>query len=153
LLSRLVWTVFGSLLVSEALRFTTDWRPIIYAVLSLTVIRMVPVAVALIGPRLRLDTIALMGWFGPHRLASVVFTLLAFDDLTTAGKPIDTLVAVATWTILVSVFAHGLSAQPLSAWYARRLKAATEAHVELAELPEPRPRHTLLHGTSGGASS
>ena len=153
MLSRLVWTVFGSLLVSEALRFTTDWRPIIYAVLSLTVIRMVPVAVALIGPRLRLDTIALMGWFGPHRLASVVFTLLAFDDLTTAGKPIDIIVAVATWTILVSVFAHGLSAQPLSAWYARRLKAATEAHVELAELPEPRPRHTLLHGTSGGASS
>jgi NhaP-type Na+/H+ or K+/H+ antiporter len=145
LLSLLVWSIFGGLLVSEVLRFTSDWRPILYAILSLTVIRMIPVAIALIGLRLRADTIALMGWFGPRGLASVVFTLLAFDELTTAGKPIDTLVAVATWTILLSVFAHGLSAQPLSAWYARRLNAATEAHVELAELPELRPRRALLH--------
>jgi NhaP-type Na+/H+ or K+/H+ antiporter len=144
-LSMLVWSVFGGLLVSEALRFTTDWRPIIYAILSLTVIRMIPVAIALIGMRLRADTIALMGWFGPRGLASVVFTLLAVDELTTAGKPIDTLVAVATWTILLSVLAHGVSAQPLSAWYARRLNAATEEHVELAELPELRPRHRALH--------
>ena len=108
---------------------------------------------ALIGLRLRPDTIALMGWFGPRGLASVVFTLLAFDELTTAGKPIYTFVAVATWTILLSVLAHGLSAQPLSTWYARRLNAATEQNVELAELPELCPLHSLLHTTSGGASS
>jgi NhaP-type Na+/H+ or K+/H+ antiporter len=152
-LSLLVWSVFGALLVPAALRFTTDWRPILYAILSLTVIRMVPVAIALTGLRLRADTIALMGWFGPRGLASVVFTLLAFEQFETAGKPIDTLVAVATWTILLSVLAHGLSAQPLSAWYARRLRAATEQHVELVELPELRPRHVLLHLNSDGKSA
>jgi sodium/hydrogen antiporter len=143
-LSLLVWTVFGGLLVTEALRLTHDWRPIIYAVLSLTLIRMIPVAIAMIGMRLRPDTVALMGWFGPRGLASVVFTLLAFDAFTTASKPIDMLVAVATWTILLSVIAHGLSAQPLSMWYAQRLKEATQAHAELAELTELRPRRALL---------
>ena len=82
-----------------------------------------------------------MGWFGPRGLASVVFTLLAFVRLEQAGQPIDTLEAVATWTILLSVLAHGLSAQPLSAWYARRLKAAGGKPVELDEHPEKRQRH------------
>jgi NhaP-type Na+/H+ or K+/H+ antiporter len=145
LLSLLVWTIFGGVLLTNALTFTSDWRPILYAVLSLTLIRMVPVALALLGLGLRADTIALVGWFGPRGLASVVFTLLAFNELTAAGKPIDTLVAVATWTILLSVFAHGLSARPLSAWYARRLKAADARHVELVEFSELRPRHRVFH--------
>jgi NhaP-type Na+/H+ or K+/H+ antiporter len=140
-LSLLVWAIFGAILVPAALHNTTDWRPIVYAILSLTVVRMLPVALALIGTGLRPDTIALMGWFGPRGLASVVFTLLAFLRLEQAGQPIDTLEAVATWTILLSVLAHGLSAQPLSAWYARRLKAAGGQPVELVEPPETPPRH------------
>ncbi|HKC76335.1 MAG TPA: sodium:proton antiporter [Chloroflexota bacterium] len=142
ILSLLVWAIFGAVLLPEAFRNTTEWRPIVYAILSLTVVRMLPVALALIGTGLRPDTIALMGWFGPRGLASVVFTLLAFVRLEQAGRPIDTLEAVATWTILLSVLAHGLSAQPLSAWYARRLKAAGGKPVELVEPPETRPRHT-----------
>jgi len=140
-LSLLVWAIFGAVLVPEAFRNTTEWRPIVYAILSLTVVRMLPVALALIGTGLRPDTIALMGWFGPRGLASVVFTLLAFVRLEQAGQPIDTLLAVATWTILLSVLAHGLSAQPLSAWYARRLKAGGGKPVELVEHSERRQRH------------
>ena len=136
LLSLLVWTIFGALLLSAALTFTTDWRPILYAALSLTLIRMLPVALSLLGMGFRADTVAIIGWFGPRGLASVVFTLLAFEELTSAGKPIGTLVAVATWTILLSVFAHGLSARPLASWYARRLKAADTPQVELTELSE-----------------
>jgi len=145
-LSVLVWGIFGGLLVTKALDFTTDWRPIVYAVLSLTLVRMVPVALSMIGTRLRPDTIALMGWFGPRGLASVVFTLLAFLRFEEAGHPIDTLVAVAVWTILLSVVAHGVSAKPLAAWYARRLEAAQGSQVELVELPELRQRRHILSG-------
>lgn len=145
-LSLLVWGIFGAFLLPVALRFTADWRPITYAVLSLTVIRMAPVALALIGTHLRPDTVAIMGWFGPRGLASVVFTLLAFAQLQESGGPIDTLVAVASWTILLSVFAHGLTAQPLSAWYARRLAATGGKSAELLELPELRQRHHALGG-------
>jgi sodium/hydrogen antiporter len=149
LLSLLVWTIFGAVLVSSAFIFTHDWRPLLYAVLSLTVIRMLPVALALQGMGFRADTVAIIGWFGPRGLASVVFTLLAFEELTSAGEPIDTLVAVATWTILLSVFAHGLSARPLASWYARRLKAADASQVELTELSELPLRRRYFRRESG----
>jgi NhaP-type Na+/H+ or K+/H+ antiporter len=149
LLSLLVWTIFGALILSAAFTFTTDWRPILYAVLSLTLIRMLPVALSLLGMRFRADTVAIIGWFGPRGLASVVFTLLAFEELTAAGKSIDTLVAVATWTILLSVFAHGLSARPLASWYARRLKAADTLQGELTELSELPLRRRVFRRESG----
>jgi NhaP-type Na+/H+ or K+/H+ antiporter len=87
-----------------------------------------------------------MGWFGPRGLASVVFTLMAVERFTEVSRPVDTLVATATWTILLSVVAHGLSAMPLSAWYARRLAAAKEPPVELANMSEPRQRRSVLAG-------
>ena len=120
-LSLLVWGIFGAVLVTTVLRYNTSWRPILYAILSLTVVRMAPVALALRGVGLRRDTVSLMGWFGPRGLASVVFTLMALEKFTEANRPADLLIAAATWTILLSVVAHGLSATPLSAWYARRL--------------------------------
>jgi sodium/hydrogen antiporter len=135
-LSLLVWTIFGALLVPIAVSNTTDLRPIVYAVLSLTVIRMISVALSLKGAGLRRDTVLLMGWFGPRGLASVVFTLLALLSFEEVQRSSDTLVVVATWTILFSVLAHGLSAGPLSRWYARRLGAAQAGHVALQELPE-----------------
>jgi sodium/hydrogen antiporter len=143
-LSLLVWAIFGALLVTEAVQLTSDWRPILFAVLSLTLVRMIPVAVAMLGTGFRPDTILVMGWFGPRGLASVVFTLVAFVELEAAGKPIDTLVAAATWTILLSVVLHGLTAQPLSAWYARRLQRASGQPTELVELQELRGRHRAL---------
>ena len=77
---------------------------------------MLPVALALIGKHLRVSTLAFMGWFGPRGLASVIFTLIALDELKQSG-PLDTLVVVATWTILLSVVLHGISATPLAARY------------------------------------
>jgi NhaP-type Na+/H+ or K+/H+ antiporter len=145
-LSLLVWGIFGALLVSAVLSNMTDWRPILYAILSLTFVRMAPVALALRGVGLRRDTVSLMGWFGPRGLASVVFTLLALERFQEASRPADTLIAAATWTILLSVVAHGLSATPLSAWYARRLAAAKEPLVELAGLSELRERRSALTG-------
>ena len=143
-LSLLVWGIFGAVLVTTVLRYNTSWRPILYAILSLTVVRMAPVALALQGVGLRRDTVTLMGWFGPRGLASVVFTLLALERFQEASRPADTLIAAATWTILLSVVAHGLSATPLSGWYARRLAAAKEPPVELAGMSELPQRRGVL---------
>ena len=87
-----------------------------------------------------------MGWFGPRGLASVVFTLMALEKFTEANRPADLLIAAATWTILLSVLAHGLSATLLAAWYARRLEAAKEPLVELAGMAELRERRSALTG-------
>jgi NhaP-type Na+/H+ or K+/H+ antiporter len=98
--SFLVWSLFGALFVGELLTRGLSAQPILYAVLSLTVIRMVPVAIALIGTHLRRATVAFMGWFGPRGLASVVFSLLALEEIERGGAM---LLETVTWTILLPV--------------------------------------------------
>lgn len=147
LLSLFVWTIFGAVFVVPAALLAFDWRVVGYAVLSLTLIRMLPVALALIGVRFRRDTVGVMGWFGPRGLASVIFGLMAFDALTAASKEAELLASVVTWTILLSVLAHGLSAQPLAAWYARRLKSASAVAPELVEVQEIQVRRDVLLST------
>ena len=118
LLSLLVWLMFGVIAVAPALTGLT-WQTVAYAVLSLTVIRMLPVAVALTGARLGRPAVLFMGWFGPRGLASVVFGLLALEDLAEpAAKPVITVIA---FTVLLSVLAHGLTADPLARRYGPRL--------------------------------
>ena len=84
-----------------------------------------------------------MGWFGPRGLASVVFTLIAVEDLHHAAVATDVLVEVVVWTILLSVLAHGLSARPLARAYAGRLGRLSDL-PELEEAPEPRMRRRNL---------
>ena len=124
---------------------TGDIEPvaILYAVVSLTLVRMVPVAAALAGAGLRRDTVAFMGWFGPRGLASVVFMLIAVEELHGSGAVADGILEIATWTILLSVVAHGLSAGPLALEYGRRLHEVGDI-PELAEAPEPRIRRRTL---------
>jgi NhaP-type Na+/H+ or K+/H+ antiporter len=126
LLSIGVWTVFGAAFVGSLLLKLDDLRPILYATLSLTVVRMLPVAVALIGSRLALPTVAFIGWFGPRGLASIVFGILALDALTEAGVAGTTLAATVAWTVLLSVMAHGLTAGPLATRYGRWIDARRE---------------------------
>ena len=134
-----VWTVFGALFVGPVVTGDIEPLAILYAVISLTLVRMAPVAVALAGTRLRRDTVAFMGWFGPRGLASVVFTLIAVEELHGAGPIPEAIAELATWTILLSVLAHGVSAGPLANIYGRRVSAA--GHIpELVEAPEPRVR-------------
>ena len=91
----------------------------LYAVLSLTLVRMVPVALSLVGTRLGRDTVLFVGWFGPRGLASLVFALLGLEAL---GGVADEAVAVIAVTVLLSVVAHGFSAAPLAARYGRAAK-------------------------------
>ena len=138
-----VWTVFGAIFVGPVVTGDIEPVAILYAVISLTVVRMLPVAAALTGVGLRRDTVAFMGWFGPRGLASVVFTLIAFEDLHGAGPIADAIVEIATWTILLSVVAHGLSAGPFATAYGHRLHEAGDI-PELADMPEPRIRRRTI---------
>jgi sodium/hydrogen antiporter len=137
LVSLLVWLAFGAIAVAPAVE-VLNWQIVLYAVLSLTVIRMVPVMVALIGSGLDRATIALVAWFGPRGLASVVFCLLALEEL---GHPaVDHAAAVITITVLLSVVVHGATADPLASRYARYLarQAGQPAGAELPAIPERR---------------
>jgi NhaP-type Na+/H+ or K+/H+ antiporter len=112
-----VWFVFGLAVLAPALSYAT-WPMVFYAVLSLTVVRMLPVAVAALGSRQSWDTVALAGWLGPRGLASIVFGILAFDAI--GGPQSHLVLAAVAVTVAMSVLAHGLSAGPLATWYSAR---------------------------------
>ena len=118
LLALLMFFVFGAVIAGPALDELTG--PIAaYAVLSLTVVRMVPVAISLLGRHLRRDTVAFVGWFGPRGLASILFGLIVLEEIELAAG--SEIYLIVTWTVLLSVFAHGVTAAPLSARYGARL--------------------------------
>jgi NhaP-type Na+/H+ or K+/H+ antiporter len=114
----LSWLIFGAIAL-PTVKHWVEWRTVGYAVLSLTVIRMIPVAIALLGAGFRRSSVAFIGWFGPRGLASVIFALLALEDL---GHAAQELAAVIGLTVVLSVVAHGLTARPLS----RRLQTAEQ---------------------------
>ena len=137
LVSLLVWLAFGAVAVAPAME-ALNWQIVLYAVLSLTVIRMAPVAAVLIGSGLDRATIALVAWFGPRGLASVVFCLLALEEL---GSPAaDHAAAVITTTVVLSVLVHGATADPLASRYARHLARHEGQHAgpEVPGIPERR---------------
>ena len=110
ILSLVVWFLFGVLVASPLT--VVDWRDLVFAVLALTVVRMVPVAVALLGAGFDRVTVSVIGWFGPRGLASVVFGLLAVETLdATAGSRTQTAIGV---TVLLSVVLHGVTASPIA---------------------------------------
>ena len=115
-----VFFLFGLVVARRAPELSAaTW---IYALLSLTVIRMLPVAVALLGTRLSRATVVFMGWFGPRGLASIVLALVYLEG--EAHPPAQTTILRAVIaTVLLSILAHGLSAKPGIAAYARRLAA------------------------------
>ena len=147
MLSLLVWLMFGVVAVVPALTDLT-WQTVLYAAVSLTVIRMLPVAVALAGTRPGPPAVLFTGWFGPRGLASVVFALLALEDLgEAAARPALTVIA---FTVLLSILAHGLSADPLASRYGPRLTPPPGAAgpVRPAEIPaRPLIRRQSAQGT------
>jgi NhaP-type Na+/H+ or K+/H+ antiporter len=116
LLSVVTWVVFGALVVPRAWSSLTVevW---LYALLSLTVIRVLPVLISLAGSRFDLETRLFIGWFGPRGLASIVFAVMILEYPLEASH---TLVAVAVCTVFLSVLLHGLTANPWVARLARR---------------------------------
>ena len=128
LLSLVLWFIFGAGFVLPVFE-DLDWRVLLYAVCSLTVIRMVPVAIALLGSGEGRATAAFIGWFGPRGLASVVFALLAVEELGgTDPRVLDAVHAIAV-TIVLSVVAHGVTSRPFATRYvaaaARSVRTST----------------------------
>jgi sodium/hydrogen antiporter len=154
--SLLVWLLFGVVAVVPAFESLT-WQTAAYAVLSLTVVRMLPVALALLGSGLNRATVAFVGWFGPRGLASVVFGLLALEALD--ERAAQRVVAVIAFTVLLSVIAHGLTAEPLAKRYGPRLSSGTDSatHPPLTPVPVrrlirrlPAAHHADPAGQDGG---
>jgi len=135
-----VWASFGLLLAGE-LR-TTLWNvnAIVFAVLSLTVLRMLPVAIALAGMRMNRSTVLFMGWFGPRGLASIVFLIIGLEALHEAGVDPGPTAAAVTWTVLLSVVLHGITAGPLSARYAALTRALRPGSPEFDDDVPLEPR-------------
>jgi NhaP-type Na+/H+ or K+/H+ antiporter len=115
-LALLTWVGFGGPVLGRLLgQFT--WSALLYAVLSLTVIRMLPVFLSLAGSGMSAREKLFIGWFGPRGLASIVFAIIVFD----AGLPgRETIALAAACTVLFSVIAHGVTANPMASAIGRR---------------------------------
>jgi NhaP-type Na+/H+ or K+/H+ antiporter len=123
-----VFFLFGLLVVRDWRQF--DLASVLYAVLSLTVVRMLPAAIALVGTRLSGPTVVFIGWFGPRGLASVVLGLVYLEqEMHLPSEP--TIRLAVMMTVLLSIFAHGLSAMPGIGLYA----------CKIAPLPATAPEH------------
>ncbi len=117
LLNLSVFFLFGIFVAREWRSFAP--AHLLYAVLSLTLVRMLPVAIALRGTHLSRATTVFMGWFGPRGLASIVLGLVFLEEATHQTDQATIRLAVMV-TVLLSIFAHGLSALPGIDLYARK---------------------------------
>ena len=114
----ITWVIFGSAVVAKALGHFS-WSIVLYAALSLTLIRMVPVFVSLTGLRVNTEGKLFLGWFGPRGLASIVFGVMVVNaNLPHSG----TIAMTVVCTICLSVLAHGVTANPWAKAYGERLR-------------------------------
>jgi NhaP-type Na+/H+ or K+/H+ antiporter len=118
-LAMITWFVFGAMFIGDSLR-NPEWQAVVYAVLSLTIIRMVPVFLCVLGAKIHWDTKLFLGWFGPRGLASIVFVVMV-KQANIPGT--ETLIQAVTWTVLLSVIAHGITANPFAKAYAGRVNS------------------------------
>jgi sodium/hydrogen antiporter len=137
LLGGVTFLIFGAVLLGPALQHVS-WRIALYAVLSLTVVRMLPVAVAMIRTGAQAATVGFLGWFGPRGLASIVFAVIVVEEARLPGT--DTILATTYVTIGLSVIAHGITAAPLASRYARWYQSRPQEPLPIME-SVPTPDH------------
>jgi NhaP-type Na+/H+ or K+/H+ antiporter len=136
-LNAITFIVFGAAILGPALDDLT-WEIVFYAVLSLTVVRMLPVALSLIGTGARPPTTAFVGWFGPRGLASIVFAVILLEESALPHE--RTLLLAVVATIGISVYVHGVSARPLTERYVGWYRSHPR---ERAPTMEGRPAHDV----------
>ncbi len=142
-LNGVTFILFGAVLLGPALG-DLSWRLALYAVLSLTLVRMLPVVIAMWGSRAQRPTLGFLGWFGPRGLASIVFAVIIVEE---SHLPHEHLIVLAIYlTVGLSVLAHGLTAAPLADRYARWYQSHPPDQLptmESAPADETRPRGHL----------
>jgi NhaP-type Na+/H+ or K+/H+ antiporter len=119
-LALLTWVVFGSAVIGQTIG-SFSWQVVLYAFLSLTVVRMLPVFLVLSGMRLSIGEKLFMGWFGPRGLASIVFAVIVLNAHLPGGR---TIALTAVCTIILSILGHGISAHPFVRALNTRLQKA-----------------------------
>lgn len=118
-MAMLTWLIFGTAVIGQSMGAFT-WDIIVYAVLSLTLIRMLPVFLSLLGTRETVPSKLFLGWFGPRGLASIVFAIIVLNENLPGGEFMSMVVAC---TVGLSLVVHGISANPLAGWISRRESA------------------------------
>jgi NhaP-type Na+/H+ or K+/H+ antiporter len=138
LLGAITFIFFGAVMLVPVLGEVTP-AVVVYAVLSLTVVRILPVAVAMLGSGARWPTVAFLGWFGPRGLASIVFAVIVVGDLDLVHESV--LLTTIFLTIALSVLAHGVTAARLARRYADWFAAhPREARPVFESVPAPHQR-------------
>jgi NhaP-type Na+/H+ or K+/H+ antiporter len=134
LLMLITFLVFGAALLPEGLAHLNAMN-FLYAVLSLTLIRMIPIAISLLGSGVRLPTQLFLGWFGPRGLASILFVLLILEESNVPHR--DQLLAITVITVALSALLHGISAAPLAQRFGRMAgrMGACEENKMVTEMP------------------
>jgi NhaP-type Na+/H+ or K+/H+ antiporter len=141
LLNAVTFILFGAILLGPTLEHVT-WAIGLYALLSLTLVRMAPVALSLIGSRARPPTVGFLGWFGPRGLASIVFAVIVVED---SNLPhVGTILAATYLTIGGSVLLHGMTAAPLAGRYASWFQKGNDDDAPMESVPVP--AHRLRNG-------
>lgn len=134
LLTLLTFLIFGAAILPEAFGHAGP-MVLLYAVLSLTAVRMIPIAVSLIGAGLRAPTVGFLAWFGPRGLASILFALFILEEAETPGA--ETVLVTVVATVALSILAHGLSAAPAAKWYGNLIGQRREARESEAVTEMP----------------
>ena len=119
------------------------WSMVVYALLSLTIIRMVPIALSLLGTGVSLPTMLFLGWFGPRGLASILFGLIVLDEIGTPAA--STILTVTILTVGLSILAHGITAAPLAGIYGRMARDQGDC-AENEPVSEMATRHGWVDG-------
>jgi NhaP-type Na+/H+ or K+/H+ antiporter len=114
-MSMLTWLIFGVAVIGQSFAAFT-WQIIVYSILSLTLVRMLPIFLSLLGTSETNSSKLFLGWFGPRGLASIVFAIIVLDENLPGG---DFLAMVVTCTVGLSLILHGVSANPLAGLIAR----------------------------------
>jgi len=128
-----VFFIFGMIAASRLGNIGA--RVVLYAILSLTLVRMLPVAIAMVRTKLKPATVVFMGWFGPRGLASIVLGLVYLEqEAALPGEKLILLSLIAT--VLLSIFAHGISASPGIKFYARQIEGLPDDAPEYREVVE-----------------
>jgi NhaP-type Na+/H+ or K+/H+ antiporter len=148
LLMLVTYMIFGMVMLIPALEQINPMI-VLYAVMSLTLVRMLPVGISLIGTKMRPLTVLFLGWFGPRGIASILYVLTVLETEELIAK--ETIFTIAMITVFFSVMAHGISAAPLADWYGKHIAALDKYDAADAEtVPVPEPSWVMIDQFASG---